>query len=199
MPFDDLGETSFASFASSWTSSGQVLAGLGRDRDERGLFEEGAFDEFADLVLHEREPVLVHHVHLGQHDQALFHMQEVADGKVLAGLGHDAFVRGDHEHHDVHAADAGKHVLDQPFMAGNVHDAEAVAAGKVEGREAEVKGDAALLLFLEAVGVRAGEGLDEGRFPVVDMSGCAEDDVFHRRSVSQESELRSQNRDEMSE
>ena len=106
-------------------------------------------------------------------------MQEIADGKVFEGLGHDAFVRGDHEHHDVHAADAGEHVLDQPFVAGDIHDAEAVAARKVKGSEPEVEGDAALLFFLEAVRVRAGEGLDKARFTVVDMSGCAEDDVFH--------------------
>ncbi len=51
--------------------------------------------------------------------------------------------------------------------------------GKVEGREPEVEGDAALFFLLETVRVSAGEGLDEARFPVVDMSGSAEDDVFH--------------------
>ena len=75
--------------------------------------------------------------------------------------------------------DSGEHVLDEPFMTGYVDDAEAVAVGKVQGREPEVERDAALFLFLQAVGVRAGEGLDQGRFPVVDMSGSAENDVFH--------------------
>ncbi len=135
MPFDDLGDTSFESFASSWTSSGRFSPVFGRDRDDGGLFEEGAFDERADIVLHQREPVLVHHVHLGQDDQAFFDLQEVADGEVLARLGHDAFIGGDHEHDDIDAADAGKHVLDEPFMARHVHDAEAVAAGEVQGRE----------------------------------------------------------------
>ena len=98
---------------------------------------------------------------------------------MLPRLGHDAFVGRDHEHHDINAAHAGEHVLDEAFVAGNVDDAEAAAAGQVEGRESEVKGDTAFLLLPQAVGVSAGKGLDESGLSVVDMSGSAEDDVFH--------------------
>ena len=60
---------------------------------------------------------------------------------------------------------------------GHVHDAEAVVA-EVEVGEADVDGDAAGLLFGQAVAVDAGEGLDERRLAVVDVAGGAEDQVL---------------------
>ena len=45
--------------------------------------------------------------------------------------------------------------------------------------EAEVDGDAAALLFLEAVGVDAGERLHQRGLAVIDMPGRAGDDVLH--------------------
>ena len=56
-------------------------------------------------------------------------------------------------------------------------------AGKVQVGEAEVDGDAAALLFLEAVGVDAGEGLDQRGLAVVDVAGGADDDGFHRFGI----------------
>ena len=69
--------------------------------------------------------------------------------------------------------------LIRPSWPGTSTMPEAVAAGNVEGGEAEVERDAALFLFLEPVRVRSGERLYKARFSVVDMSGSAEDDVFH--------------------
>ena len=51
-----------------------------------------------------------------------------------------------------------------------------VPSGQIEVREAEVDRDAALLLFLEPVGVLSGERLDEARLAVVDVAGGADDE-----------------------
>jgi hypothetical protein len=42
--------------------------------------------------------------------------------------------------------------------------------------EAEIDGDAALFFLLEAVGVGAGERLDQAGFAVIDVAGGADDE-----------------------
>ena len=48
---------------------------------------------------------------------------------------------------------------------------------QIERGEADVDGDAAGLLFGQAVAVDAGEGLDERGLAVIDVAGGAEDEV----------------------
>src|SRR5581483_2647711 len=104
----------------------------------------------------------VDEVALGDDEDAAADTEEVEDGEVLAGLGHDALVGGDDQHGEVYAADAGEHVGDEVLVAGDVDDADLGAGGQLEPGEAEVDGHAAVALFLEAVGLDAGEGADEG-------------------------------------
>src|SRR5207244_1970717 len=80
---------------------------------------------------------------------------------VLAGLRLDRLAGADHEQGQVDAGGPGEHVLDEALVPGHVNDAQAVGR-KVEDGEADVDGDAALLLLGEAVAVDAGEGLDQG-------------------------------------
>ena len=46
-------------------------------------------------------------------------------------------------------------------------------------REANIDSDAAALFFVEAVGVNAGEGLDQRGLAVINVSGGADDDGVH--------------------
>ena len=109
--------------------------------------------------LDEVEPVLVDEVALGQRDDAARDAEQVEDREVLARLRHHAFVGGDDEQREVDAADAGEHVLDEALVAGHVDDADLLRrSGSVQPGEAEVDGHAAVFLFLQAVGVDAGEG-----------------------------------------
>ena len=82
----------------------------------------------------------------------------------------------------------GQHVAHEALVSGNIHEAQAQwarrrAAGKFEVGEADVDGDAAALFFLQAVGVDAGQRLDQRGFAVVDVPGGADDDGFHRPTV----------------
>jgi hypothetical protein len=72
---------------------------------------------------------------------------------------------------------AGQHVADEALVAGDVDDAGARALGQREVGEAEVDRNPALFFFLEAVGVLAGERLDQRRLAVIDMTGGADDGV----------------------
>ena len=62
---------------------------------------------------------------------------------------------------------------------GHVDDLDHEAARLLEEGEAEVDGDAARLLLGQAVGVGAGERLDQRRLAVVDVAGGAHHDVSH--------------------
>ena len=49
--------------------------------------------------------------------------------------------------------------------------------------KADVDGDAAALLFFQAVGVNAGQRLYQRGLAMVDVSGGADDDGLHSRTV----------------
>src|SRR5690348_7150387 len=106
---------------------------------------------------------------------------------MLAGLRLDGFVSGDHHQYQIDAAHAGQHVADKTLVTGDVDETKpdffTAGRGELQVSEAEIDGDAAALLFLEAVGVNAGKGLDQRGLAVVDVSGGAEDDMLHSKSV----------------
>ena len=156
----------------------QSVSRDGREARHRRSFQRGFEGEDLDLLLHLAHPSLRHQVHLGDDEQRRPHPQEVNDVEVLLGLRHDPVVRRHREQHEVDAVGAGEHVADEALVAGHVDDACLAAVGQRQVREPQVDGDAALLLLLEAVGVLAGEGLDEARLAVVDVAGGS-DDVRH--------------------
>ena len=60
----------------------------------------------------------------------------------------------------------------------------ATPSGEVEVREAELDGDAALLLLLEPIGVDAGERAHQRRLAVVDVTGGADDHARDRGAAT---------------
>ena len=158
-----------------------LLQPRARDRgeaDHRGAFQRGAEGQDLDLLLHVPDPRLGREIHLGDDEQGRPDAQQVYDVEVLLGLRHDAVVRGHGEQHQVDGVGPGQHVADEALVSGHVHDARLGAVRQLQVREPQVDGDAALLFLLEAVRVRSGEGLDEARLPVVDVSRGS-DDVGH--------------------
>ena len=161
-------------------SSGDAQAAVGRRADQRRAFEEGALHQLAHLHLDDFARGLIDEVALGDGDEAVAQAEEAEDFQVLARLRHDRVVGGDDEQDEVDAGGAGEHVLDEAFVAGHVHDAKPVLA-QVQCREADIDGDAAGLLFRQAVAVNAGQRLDQRRLAVVDVPGRAQDQVTHAR------------------
>ncbi len=117
-----------------------------RRGDDRGILQERAAHQVADLQLDDLARRLIDEVALGQGDDAVSQSEQAQDLQVLARLRHDRVVGRHHEHGQVDAGGAGQHVLDETLVAGHVHDAEAEGR-QIEDGEADVDGDAAGLLF----------------------------------------------------
>lgn len=155
-----------------------ALACGGGDFEEVGVLERGVLEFAADLGADKFEPLGIDEVDFGEDDQAVVDAQKVADGEMFAGLGHDTFVGGDHQHHKVHTAGACDHGTDQAFVSGNIDDAD-VNVFCAKRSKAQVDRDTTALFFGEAIGALACERVDKAAFPVVDVSGCSEDSVLH--------------------
>jgi len=136
-----------------------------------------------DIVQDQGQPVLVHHIGFGDRNEPFPDSQQGADVEVLPGLGHHPLVGGDDQQEQIHAGGPGHHVLDEPFVPRNIHDPQGEAAGQPQRGEAQLDGDAPLLLLLETVRVDARQGLDQRGLPVIHMSGGAEDDMLHTPSI----------------
>ena len=83
--------------------------------------------------------------------------KDLHDRQMLAGLGHDAVIRGDYQQHEVDAVRAGQHGVHEALVPGDVDEADHAAVGLRPIGEAEVDGDAAGFFFRQAVCVGAGQ------------------------------------------
>ena len=144
-----------------------------RKAHDGGAVQKGALEGLPDFLLHQLQPVRLHQVHLGEDHQALLDPEELADLQVLPGLGHDPFVRGDDQGHQVHAGGPGHHVAHEALVPRHVHDAQVLARGQFQLGKAQLDGDAPEFFFLEAVRIGPGEGLDQGALAVVNVPGGA--------------------------
>jgi hypothetical protein len=149
--------------------------------------------EVADLDLDELEELgVVDHVGLVQEHDDVGNADLAGEEDVLAGLGHRAVGRGDHEDRAVHLGGAGHHVLDVVGVPGAV-DVRVVAVGGFVLDVRGVDGDAALALFGRVVdftvgarGGAAGLGQDggdcsrQGRLAVVNVTDRADVNVRFR-------------------
>ena len=124
-----------------------ALAGARRDRVDGRITERGAGRERAQLGANFRDARAVDHVGLGERDRAFSDAEQREDIDVLARLGHDAIVRGDDQEREVDASRAGEHRMDEALVAGDVDEAENIAAGERSVRVAQVDRDAAGLLL----------------------------------------------------
>ena len=153
----------------------QPLPRHGRDREDGRVFEERPFQEVGHVLAGQLQHLFIHHIHLGERHKAVLHAEQGAYLKVFAGLRHDALVRRDDQQDEVDARGSGHHRAHEALMAGHIHYAHAFAAGQVGMSESQFDGDAAPLLFAEAVAVDAGERSHQRGLAVVDVTGCAHD------------------------
>ncbi|MBK7701413.1 MAG: hypothetical protein IPI34_00265 [bacterium] len=162
----------------------QTLAGARRDQHRGAVLQERAAREVAHLLERDLGEVAVDQVELGDDDDAAAHPERGQDLQVLHGLGHDPLVRGHHQQREVDAAGPGDHLPHEALVAGHVDDAQGRAVRQGQLREAQFDADAALLLLLEAVGLDAGQRLDQRRLAVVHVAGGAQDEAALRAHAS---------------
>ena len=148
----------------------EALAADRRDRHDGRPLEHGAVEVLLDLLLGDREGLLVDEVALREGDHAAGHAEHVEDLEVLLGLRLPALVGGHDEHDERRRSDAGQHVADEPLVAGHVDEPDLASARQFAPRVAEVDREAAALLLGPPIGVHAGEPHDQRRLAVVDVA-----------------------------
>jgi hypothetical protein len=98
---------------------------------------------------------------------------------MLARLGHYTFIGSNNEKHHIDTPSACYHMSYELFMTGDIDNAnEEVIAETVMGKT-KLRGNAPFLFLFEPVTIDAGQGLNERRFPMVDMPCCTDNDLFH--------------------
>src|SRR5262245_51315921 len=111
--------------------------------------------------------------------EALLNVEQRTDVEMLTRLGHHRFVSGYNEHDQVSASNAGKHVLDEALVAGNIDKTDGRFGIQSKMCEPDIDCDSALFLFFQAIGVNSCQRLDERSFAVVDVPGGSYDNVRH--------------------
>ncbi len=172
----------------------EALHGGGADPQDGRLFQDGARKHRSQVVFDQVQPFrVVEQVDLGQDDHPALDLQDIEDRQVLAGLGHHAFVCGDHEQRGVDAAHTRQHVLDEVAVTGDIDDADLFSRGSIVRRgerkpgKSQVDGHLALAFLFQAVGVDASESLYQRGFAVVDVAGGA--DYAHSLAASPDGAL----------
>jgi hypothetical protein len=66
-------------------------------------------------------------------------------------------------------------------MTGHIHYPDSLSAWQFQVGESQLNGDASQLLFFESIRVGACQGFDQTGFAVVDVSGGAQNYLFHGR------------------
>ena len=102
---------------------------------------------------------------------------------MFARLRHDGIIGRYDEHCQVDARGAGQHVLDEALVARHVNEAQPDVRSELKVGEADIDGDAAALLFLQAVGVDPGQGFDERGLAVIDVAGRADEKALHAARI----------------
>ena len=152
----------------------EVLAGDRGDRDDGLSLQKAPADELLDVLPDQVGHTGLDPVRLRDGDEPVPHPQELQDGQMLAGLGHDALVGGDDQEHGVYSGGPRHHLTDEALVSGDVDDTDDAAVLQTEGGEAQLDGDSPLLLLQQAVAVHARQCGDQGRLAVVDVPGGAQ-------------------------
>jgi hypothetical protein len=156
----------------------EPVAGRRRHLDDGRAFKERTVDQLRHVLPDQRARVGVGQIRFRDDDDAARDAQELADVEVLAGLRHHRFVGGHNQQHAIDAADTGEHRSDEALVAGDVDKGD--AGGADDGvRKAQLDGDAAGLLFLQAIGIDPGQRADERALAVIDVAGGSDHEAVH--------------------
>ena len=163
----------------------QALPGHGARANQGGFFQKGTCGQFSYFLLDQLDPIGGSQITLGQHHDAVPHVQHPQDVHMFAGLGLHGVVRCDDQHGQVHARGTGKHLTYEAFVTWNVDDAQAIIPEDQLG-ESQLNRNAPPLLLGKPVRISSGKRLHEGGLAVVDMTSRSEDQIEHAPEFSKE-------------
>ena len=122
-----------------------------------------------------REPLGRHEVTFTERDRAAPNTKQFDDREVFARLRHHAIIGRNDQQREVDAGCAREHGVHQPLVPRHIDKSDDVAGWARQIGKSEFDGDAALLLFLEAIGIDAGERAHEARLAMIDVTRGADD------------------------
>ena len=177
-PVAVLGDDAFDLLPDGFHKLRNPVLGDGGNPAQGSLLQKGAGDLLADLLLDDVDPVFLGQIAFVEDNNSPGNLQQLENLQMLVGLGHDPF----HDIHDqqdqIDAADAGQHVADESFMAGDVDHPGDLSAGEAKGREPEVDGNSPRFFLFQTVRVGSGQGPDQLGLAVVDVTGGADNDML---------------------
>jgi hypothetical protein len=156
--------------------------GLRRHSNNWSVCERRSGEELAYFFSGEIRQVLVHQVNLRQGDSPSLDTHETDHLEVFPCLGHDAFLRSNHQQSKIYPGSACDHGVHQPLVTGHIHKVKLEVVGCELG-EPEVNGDAAFLFLGKSVTIGAGEGLHQSGLAVIDVSSSSPNDMSHELMV----------------
>src|SRR5437667_12777337 len=109
---------------------------------------------------------------------------------MLASLRHHSLVGRYDEKTEIDSAGANYHATDKVFVAGDIHHSNGADSLERKRCKSEVDRDAPTFLFGQAIGIDAGQGLDQSSLTMIDMARRADDHAALQRSCSQTANAR---------
>src|SRR5260370_30209087 len=91
---------------------------------------------------------------------------------MLARLRLNRFIGCNYQQHNIDAGRSSKHVPDEPFMSGDIHEAKSHVT-LIQECKTQIDCDASAIFFFPTVRMPAGQSFYQLLFAVVDMTGGA--------------------------
>ena len=157
----------------------QPLSTGSAEGNDGGFFQKGAAQVVLQLQLNQLDDLPIDQIALGNHHHPSRDGKEFADVEVFPGLRHDRLIGRHHQQHRIDSSNAGQHVLDEAFVAGNVHEAHSQPVAELQAGKTQIDGDPPLFFLFEAVRIHSRQDLDQGAFAMIDMTGRPHHNVLH--------------------
>ena len=152
-----------------------AFARHGGDWHDISVHQFGRAQGLPDVVSHPCILRWFRQVGFGQSDNATLDSEQIDDSEMLARLWHHTIIGRNHQKYKIDAGRTRQHVVHEFFVARHVDETQDRTLRRGQICKAEVDRNTARFLFLEAVGIDAGERPHQRRFAVIDVSGGADD------------------------
>ena len=179
--------TASARARSSFLQRVQTRAAPRAHRHHRRTFQKRSAHEFLDFQPHQSQYVGIHQIGFRNGDDSPRDSQQTANIEMLARLRLDRFVRRHYQQHQVDSAHPASMLRTNRSCPGTSTNPSRAPARSRNANPRSMRNSAAFFFF-QAVGICAGQRLNQRGFSVVNVPGRADDDVFegfHRKSEYQ--------------
>src|SRR5580692_2337154 len=105
--------------------------------------------------------------------------KQAADIEMFARLGHDRFIRTDHQQNQVDAPNASEHVFDESLMPRDIDEPEAHIRIQIEMRETQIDRNSPALLLFQPVCINPCETFDQRGLAMINVTRGPDNNRTH--------------------